>query len=322
MTGSESITSSARIQRQRNERTRDDWDQFAQHRQQVTHLLTQVAGQRRAANEVAGYQDADKKDSGRVDSDSLLILGVGNGNDIDLPTLDAAYWSITVADIDPDAITRCMSRLPHPLAQRITVKCPVDLSGALHSLPRDAATASDADWDRFIQIAANPKVDSIEPCDVVVSACLVSQLIDTVVGRVPASHPRFADAVLAIRDGHLNLLARLTRPGGTIVLITDVVSSDTLPDLARVSPAQLPMLVRTAIEARNFFTGLNAAVLMHRLSPAVCDRIAGSQFHGPWRWQMGHRVYAVIALIAQTVSAAPSDSGPENDGVDADGGPH
>jgi len=82
------------------------------------------------------------------------------------------------------------------------------------------------------------------------------------------------------------------------VLVTDLVSSDTCAELRTVPDVELPPLLNQLIEARNFYHGVNPAVLYSLLatdpllSPQVTD-LAASQ---PWRWDMGARVYAVCAF--------------------------
>ena len=85
--------SATRLQQQCNRKTRGNHDSFESHRQQVTSILV-AAGQR--------DQPGDQ---------TLLILGVGNGNDVDLDVIATCYRSITLADIDIEAVNHCMSQL-------------------------------------------------------------------------------------------------------------------------------------------------------------------------------------------------------------------
>ncbi|MGB7325964.1 MAG: hypothetical protein WBD31_13900 [Rubripirellula sp.] len=267
----------------RNRQSRDDWDSFADHRASVTGLI-QAVGRRR---------DLD----GKSDNESLVVLGVGNGNDIDLPSLVRRYDSTTVVDLDDEAVEHCRSRLSADVSAVVDTVSPVDLSGVLGRLP--SCDADSSDWDDWSQQARNPDPAGVPMGDVVVSTCLISQLLDTVISGLPPDHPRLAGAMLSVRDGHLNLLSRLTKPGGTLVLITDMVSSDTLPQLNRASRIEMPTLVRAAVETQNFFTGLNPAVLMHKLSSPENGRATSTAIHGPWRWQLGPRLFAVIAITAE-----------------------
>ncbi|WP_146532375.1 hypothetical protein [Rubripirellula reticaptiva] len=278
-------SSAATVHFDRNRQSRNDWDSFADHRASVTGLI-QAVGRRRDAN-------------AKSDDESLVVLGVGNGNDLDLPSLISRYRSTTLVDLDVEAIEYCRSRLPADVSAVVDTASPVDLSGVLGRLPACDENASKSKWDTWLQQARNPDPGSVPMGDVVVSTCLISQLLDTVICGLPPDHPQLADAMLAVRDGHLNLLSRLTKPGGTAILITDMVSSDTLPQLDRVSRFKLPKLVRAAVESQNFFTGLNPAVLMHKLSPPENDRAASTAIHGPWRWRLGPRLFAVIAITTE-----------------------
>jgi hypothetical protein len=101
------------------------------------------------------------------------------------------------------------------------------------------------------------------------------------------------------------MLVELTRPGGRLVLVTDVVSSTTFPDLARIPADRLGGTVLRLIQARNFFTGANPFVLWRLLQtePDLAGQTADVQLVGPWLWDFGPRCYAVFAICAQRVSA-------------------
>ena len=101
-----------------------------------------------------------------------------------------------------------------------------------------------------------------------------------------------------MRDGHLNLLARLRKPNGRVILATDFVSSDTLPELKTVEDADAVIkLSRQAIERRNFFTGANPFSIREKL--VELKHVAGPSdvdIASPWRWQFGGRCYLATAL--------------------------
>ncbi|WP_146453416.1 hypothetical protein [Rubripirellula tenax] len=231
----------------------------------------------------------------------LVLLGVGNGNDVDLPTLVPLFRSTTLVDVDAEAIAHCRSGLPAGIKESLDPNVLADLTGMLGRMPKGDWDA--IDWNAWLIDAANPPHASAPQGDVVVSTCLISQLIDTVIQWLPPDHDRFADAILAVRDGHLRLLAGLAKAGGTSVLITDVVSSDTLPELADACDDRLPTLVRDSVASRNFFTGLNPAVLMQRLAAAAHPSSPSTAIHGPWRWRLGPRTFAVIGITMETKSA-------------------
>ena len=106
--------------------------------------------------------------------------------------------------------------------------------------------------------------------------------------------------LIAIRDGHLKLMEKLIRPGGAGVLITDFVSSDTLPELATIDDAPETVLAtaRKAIDQRNFFTGTNPWAMKDALAKLISeDPFEPWSIAPPWRWQIGEkRSYLVTAI--------------------------
>ena len=73
--------------------------------------------------------------------------------------------------------------------------------------------------------------------------------------------PRTSDQIID-NDRRVHLL-RLTAAGGRTLLITDLVSSDTVPQLAKALPAELPKLMLQCLQSGNFFSGLYPAVVQH-----------------------------------------------------------
>ncbi|MBI5760495.1 MAG: hypothetical protein HZA46_18425, partial [Planctomycetales bacterium] len=104
-----------------------------------------------------------------------------------------------------------------------------------------------------------------------------------------------------VRRRHLQLLAELCMPGGTVVLVTDVVSSTTCPELPTIPESQLADFVGRQIQQHNFFTGVNPFVLrqLFETDPAVAPLVSDVRLSLPWRWQLGPRTFAVVALTAR-----------------------
>ena len=117
--------------------------------------------------------------------------------------------------------------------------------------------------------------------DVVASTCVLSQLIVPVVDTLGEQNPHFLPVIQAVRLGHLRLLVKLTAPGGIGVLLTDIVSSDTYPQLKDVTAEALPAVLASLIRQRNFFHGLNPAVLLSSFQTdpmlASCVESVGSR---------------------------------------------
>jgi hypothetical protein len=242
-------------QRQRNAALQDAWERFAPHRERVMELLMQAAVQR--------------------DSPRLALLGVGNGNDVDLKQLLTKYAPIHLTDLDAMAIERGLARQGLSMHPALEVLGGVDLFDA--------------------------RMDG-GGVDVACSLCVLSQLIEQAASSWEASDiAEQLVAVKAARLRHLQLLTRLLAPGGVAILVTDFVSSDTLPELSKVSSATLPQLLARALREQNFFTGLNPAVMLDQLrsETALKDQVTHVQASAPWTWNLGPRTYGVYAVTWQ-----------------------
>ena len=268
----------AKIHFERNQITRADWEAFAGHRQSISERLLVAS-------------------SGRRDP-TLCVLGAGNGNDLDLSLLVERFQQITLVDLDDSALSHCLSKQSEAVARQIRLEPRVDLSGILNEL--DSMRTDPAKIDLAIE-RMNDQTEMGKTYDVAVSTCLLTQMIDSVVLSLGVDHPRFVDLVYAVRDHHLRLLCRLTKPGGTGLIVTDFVSSDTLPGLFSTSDEQLASLLGQAIGAGNFFTGTKPGDLLSRLQTEAVTKtpLAGSEIHAPWRWHLGDRVFAVCAISFQ-----------------------
>ncbi len=136
--------------------------------------------------------------------------------------------------------------------------------------------------------------------DVVASVCLLSQLIDGVVRRFP--NPQVSLPLLqAVRRRHLQLLLEHCCPGGTAILFSEVVSSDTCPELATVPDASLPDLLANLLAAQNFFTGLHPGIILHELQSkeSLAQFVESIRPVAPWKWPFLYRTYAVTAFVVR-----------------------
>jgi hypothetical protein len=96
-------------------------------------------------------------------------------------------------------------------------------------------------------------------------------------------------------------MLNMLRPGGVAIFITDIVSSDSAPQLTSVEPADLSDLVKKLVEEQNFFSGTNPANVLADLN--VLSRLPDGPdtVHtlDPWLWHVGNRVYAVYGMRIQ-----------------------
>jgi hypothetical protein len=263
----------AEEQARRNLRTRGAWDQYRAHRRRVTQLL------------MPEQSDAP---AGR-----LCVLGAGNGNDLDLAQLAAVYDEVHLVDLDAGALDFAIEQQPKAARERIVLHGGVDVTEALASLKPADATIDDA-------VAAFGKrvaLDLPAPFQAVASVGLLTQLIDSAADAVGREHPRLIEVVAALRAAHLRLLADLLAPGGRGVLVTELVSSDTFPELPRIAEEALPEVLSQLLAERNFFTGVNPMVIKSLLeSDPLREEVCHVELTLPWRWEFVDRTYAVYAL--------------------------
>jgi hypothetical protein len=263
------------LQLRRNTARRDAWECFARHRARVTGLLCD------AAPAVGGR---------------LCVLGAGNCNDLELARLSRQFAELHLVDVDGEALAAAVARQGPFHAGAVHLHGGCDLTGIWHQLaawsperPADAAEVR-----RAID-AANAFVPELPgEFDVAASVCLLSQLIDGIVASLGERHPAFLDLLQAVRGRHLQLLADATAPGGTGLLITDVVSTDTAPGLASVPDDQLEPALVALVHAGNLFHGLHPAVIANELQRD--PRVRSVEILKPWLWDFGVRQYGVVAI--------------------------
>lgn len=266
-----------------NAASRDQWDGFERHRRAVSALLVGAG-----ADPGPGL--------GR-----LCVLGAGNGNDLDLPALLAAHRAVHLVDLDADALALGVSRqglAGHPGLHR---HGGVDLAGLLDVMARwspgtrvgPSELSALAEWPAGRVAMALPGL-----FERVASTCLLSQLIGTASRALGEGHPQIGPVVRAIRAGHLRLLARLAAPGGSAVLITDVVSSEALPALATMPESSLAGLLPSLARSGDHIRGVHPSALISALrdDPELAGRVTGREAARPWRWRLHARDYLVWAL--------------------------
>jgi hypothetical protein len=199
---------------------------------------------------------------------SLCVLGAGNLNDLDLPEVLVRAGAVELVDLDTEATDAAMRRQGVAGDERLRLKRR-DLSGLLGEAPPAGAF------------------------DVVLSAGVLTQMLQSVVDA--GLDPETTTAVtLQVRDRHLGDLARLTRPGGHAVLVTDTVPTSTASHLRDLEPGQLEPAMAALVAGGNFFTGTNPYRILAVLEEAGA---AGVVLHGPWLWPVtpdrDHLTYAI-----------------------------
>lgn len=244
-----------------------------------------------------------------LQSASVCILGAGNCNDVRLRDVARRARQVVLVDIDEGAMRSGVRRQAVRADNIALVRC--DLTGSLELFNRwSRRPPSDQELDIAVDTFGDRAPYLGHQFDLVLSMCVTSQLSDLLVATLGVDHPRLNDLIIAVRDQHIGLMLRHLLPSGKAVLITDLVSSDTVPRLARVPSGQLPDLVWELVSDSNFFTGANPAAVLallrsdQRLAPLIRD----VALLRPWVWRLGNRsflVYGILITKATTKMAGP-----------------
>ena len=256
--------------RRNNQITKAAWDLFADHRARVTALALEPGGA------------------------SLAILGAGNCNDVDLTALAAQFREIHLADIDEGALQRARARQPPAVAATLSLHAPVDVSGALTRLTELRDTPP---TQRQLDALAQSGCEAVRAAfprtfDVVLSACVLSQLMHTCEAALGAQHPMLEATARAVAVAHIRALVLSVTPGGTGILVTDVVSSDTFP-VEELLPAWGPMAVLEHLDTtKNVLSGTEVSFLRRCLNrdDVIAPLIEDVRVVPPWLWRLSDHV--------------------------------
>ena len=269
-----------------NEATRNQWDLYQPHRDEISEILNAL-GQRKPGG-------------------TMAVLGAGNGNDLDLQAWAKHYSKIHLFDFDPNALAFLEEKqLQEPAAKsKFAVEPAVDLSGIAKILSQLTAANSGSITEPFVAELSNKARDpqTVLPgqqFDWVVSSCMLTQLLGSVLESFGDTSPWKNPMMIAVRDGHLKLMSRMLKPNGVGLLITDFVSSDTLPELKQAeTKEEVLQLSQQAIEQKNFFTGTNPFSIKESLKRMLVETPSRPwTIEPPWRWQIGaDRFYLATAI--------------------------
>lgn len=263
-------------QKERNEESANAWQLYEHHRNHVTATIL--------------------KSLPVGNSNRICLLGAGNCNDVDLRVLADRCQKIVLVDLDSEAMLRGISQQGLSDNSTISLRSGVDLTGIFADLPArptEPALVSD-----LIGKAEAYSLDELDnQFQVVASLCLLSQIFGAVWQTV-ADKQKSLNLVLALRRQHLRLMLEKCVPDGRAILFSEIVSSDTAPELLTTPESSLPPLLSRLLTEQNFFSGLHPGVILQQLTndPVLSRLTADLQITAPWKWSFLHRTYAVTAL--------------------------
>jgi hypothetical protein len=229
-----------------NARHPDSAHNFAPHRQRLMDLLANENG-------------------------TLLVLGVGNASDLDLPFLCERFSEVHLADLDGDALERARARQPTTVQQRLALHPNVDLSGLLEHLDAWGDAFPDPRQLGATAVAAARRLTAeLGRFDVTLSTCVLSQLGLPFRRSWVAPVSTWANLSAAISAIHLATLAGCTGRRGILAFDVQEQSGVLTPD-----PQMLLAQLR---------------------SPGLAALVASPTLSEPWRWNLGDVEQLVYAI--------------------------
>jgi len=231
------------------------------------------------------------------------VLGAGNANDLDLEALGARYRSIVLVDLDAAALERAVARQNAPTRARLACRAPVDVSGMLGRLAR--WQSSQVTPEELVElpsaVARELRFRVGGTFDVVLSACMLTQMqlgLLTVLGE---NHRLFEAARFTLTLSHWRALSELTVSGGRILLASDLTSNDIAPAILTTPEGELSALAERLASEGHVFQVAHPSLLraMVKDDPVLAGELALRPELSAWLWQNG----ATRTFLVQTLEA-------------------
>jgi hypothetical protein len=249
-----------------NDSTRGQWDWYAAHRRQIERLIVPEAR------------------GGRI-----CVLGAGNCNDLDLRWLTEVYGEVHLVDIDRASLDRAVKK-QGVKGDRIFIHAPVDLTGVADRTRGWAGrTVSDAEVDEAMRSAAGelPLIGGGSSFDVVLSPCVLSQLLCGVRDLLGRRHPAWPRLKEQIRARHLRTIVGMLKPGGSSrgAMVVDLASSKRVTGLERAKEDEAAGIMEMCVRDGKCFHGLEPRELIAGLRRA--GAVGPVTLSTPWVWHLG-----------------------------------
>lgn len=254
------------------------WELYAEHRRILTAHVAALAGDVPAR---------------------LCVLGAGNGNDLDVEELATRYAGLDLVDVDGAALTRSAARVSPDVRARLALHGGIDLGAFAEDLARwRRRPPSPRELESLPERAATAVSAAVPgPFDVVVSACMLSQVLRTC-HQALGDGPTLGRVAHAAVCAHLVTMTTLTAPGGRCLLATDAVSSESYPLEELFSELDPLELLQALRRDANLFSGTSPGVILPLLRAGDLGRqVEHRRALPPWLWRVSPActllVYAV-----------------------------
>jgi hypothetical protein len=178
---------------------------------------------------------------------------------------------------------------------------PIDLSGLVDRLDRwkEMQVTPEEVMNHPAETSRKITESLPAPFDVVLSACVLTQLQLFALDVLTPTHRLFEAVRQVLNLAHLRTLARLIAPGGKAILATDFISSKTYP-LRELEPgSDLAKLMSELLAANNAIYAANPELLMWmgREDPMLSRAVEISSPKDIWLWNNGPElVFLVYAM--------------------------
>ena len=212
-----------------------EWALYSGHREHFTHAVLSSA---------------------KTGHERLCVLGAGKSNDLDLEQLARAFSEVHLVDLEPSSVAQAISRQDPATRSKLVPHTPLDLSllSSKRSAKWQRKPPSAAELEQLSQATLQQITNRLPgPFDVVVSACVLTQLGFALTQAFREPHPLLGALRHCVLELHLRTLLALTGPRGTALFVSDLASSshyglDQLPD-----DADLAQVMRDVIAKRAFY---------------------------------------------------------------------
>lgn len=261
--------------------------EFESHRRQLTELL---ARDRAVPAHARAFEPA-----------TLCVLGAGNAADLDLEQLSERYEAIHLVDIDRSALARAHARQSPRTQQHLVLHDPIDLSGMLERLER--WRLMDISAEELLRQPASAAAAIAtrlgQHYDTVASTCILSQMHLAVRRALGEDHPLFSALTYTLTLTHLRTLAHLTRPGGRIVLATDVATERMAPLRELADDADCKSLLDQLLREGNVFNAVNPEALAEIVAddPYLSLELSAPEVTEAWLWRNGEEQKYLVCAV-------------------------
>ena len=220
----------------------------------------------------------------------LCVLGAGNCYDLDLATVAEHFAEIHLVDIDAEALEGARARQNPEVAKRLVLHAPVDLTGFLDKLDAwSRMEVTEQELSTHPADTAKELAARLGTFDLVVSACLVTQMQLSVLNALGDAHRLFDAVRHTLAFTHLYTLFELTAPSGRALLVTDVLSNKNYHYLDRLPAGADMMKLLTDVMAaeRMIYAARPGIFHLFARDESLKDEVTLSAPIAAWLWRNG-----------------------------------